>query len=111
KLRPPVFIGAGLRVVAAWHHDHDIGVECLQLLPLDARAVLAKRSEAIDAAGDGDHLGHPMSGIEWRRQPFQTSYLGRLPLRPGADLLDPVAECAGQIARALLTTGGAADGV
>jgi hypothetical protein len=49
-----------------------------------------------------------VSRVEGRHQPFQTRYLGRLPFRSGADLLDAAAEGAGEIERALLAAGGAA---
>ena len=60
-----------LGVVAARHHDDDLGPRRGDLLPRALLGVLARQAEQVDAAGVLDQLRHPVAGDEDRVEPLE----------------------------------------
>ncbi len=65
-------------VVAARHGDHDLGLRRLDLLPLRRARLLAGHAEHVVAAGELDHLRHPVPADEHRVEPLQRRHARRL---------------------------------
>ena len=79
-------LGGALGVVAARHHDDDLGPGGLDLLPRAPLGVLSRHAEHVDPARVLDHLRRPVAGDVDRVEPLERGDADRLarPARPAA---------------------------
>ena len=79
-----------LGVVAARHHQHDVGRDGGDLLPAALLGVLAGQAEHVVTAGEPDQLRGPVARGEGRIQPLQRDDPGTPCVAScGADAIDP----------------------